>query len=151
MELSNEEYRSGYYNLLDIKEKQDKKIQMLEDKYEELMKNFSNKNKIHKEQFDQQQKKFNAAIDSLGGVEIDDYKEVPESVAYFESTKKMLDDFNANTNGQWKQLVHNLYSICETSVRNNTALGLSVKQRKVIDDWLEKKSNNSFRAHTWSF
>ena len=53
MELSNEEYRAGYYNLLDIKEKQDKKIQMLEDKYEELMKNFSNKNKIHKEQFDQ--------------------------------------------------------------------------------------------------
>tara|TARA_B100000686_G_scaffold287571_1_gene313112 strand:- start:1826 stop:2281 length:456 start_codon:yes stop_codon:yes gene_type:complete len=151
MELSNEEYRAGYYNLLDIKEKQDKKIQMLEDKYEELMKNFSNKNKIHKEQFDQQQNAFNAAIDSLGGVEIDNYNDVPESVAYFEATKRMVDDFNKNTNGQWKRLVNNLYGICETAVRNNTKLGLSVKQKKVIDDWLEKKGQLSFKAHTWCF
>ena len=144
MELSNEEYRSGYYNLLDIKEKLEKEVKLLEDKYTELMKNFSNKNRIHKDQFTEQQEKYNIAIDSLGGVEIEDYSDVPKPVAYFETTKRMIDDFNATTNGQWKKLVWNLYTICETSVRNQTQLGLSIKQTAVIDNWLEKKSQGIF-------
>ena len=99
MELSNEEYRSGYYNLLDSNEKLEKEVKLLEDKYTKLMKNFSNKNRIHKDQFTEQQEKYNIAIDSLSGVEIDDYEDVPKAVVYFEATKRMIDDFNASTAG----------------------------------------------------
>tara|TARA_Y100000310_G_C20402843_1_gene678239 strand:+ start:123 stop:557 length:435 start_codon:yes stop_codon:yes gene_type:complete len=144
MELSNEEYRSGYYNLLDSNEKLEKEVKLLEDKYTKLMKNFSNKNRIHKDQFTEQQEKYNIAIDSLSGVEIDDYEDVPKAVVYFEATKRMIDDFNASTAGWWKKLVWNLYSICETAVRNQTQLGLSTKQISVIDNWLEKKSQGIF-------
>ena len=144
MELSNEEYRSGYYNLLDSNEKLEKEVKLLEDKYTKLMKNFSNKNRIHKDQFTEQREKYNIAIDSLGGVEIDDYEDVPKAVVYFEATKRMIDDFNASTAGWWKKLVWNLYSICETAVRNQTQLGLSTKQISVIDNWLEKKSQGIF-------
>ena len=108
------------------------------------MKNFSNKNRIHKDQFTEQQEKYNIAIDSLSGVEIDDYEDVPKAVVYFEATKRMIDAFNASTAGWWKKLVWNLYSICETAVRNQTQLGLSTKQISVIDNWLEKKSQGIF-------
>ena len=162
-EMSSEDYQADYRNLIDIKEKLEKEIKSLKEEnlkqQEDTSKKVDNlkqtieknkKNYQHsidalkggievtnlKQTIEENKKSYEQSLDALGGVEVDDYSKLSEPILYYEATKRMIEDFKPKTNRRWKRLTYDLFNICEQSVRDQTRLGLSIKQKDVIDNWL---------------
>jgi len=143
MELTSEEYRSGYNNLLDIKENLETRVEKLNTQLKDIKTQFSNRESYYQNKIVDQKHHFDVAIDALSGVEFEP-EEIEiidsESVLYYEIAKKMKDDLNDNTKPYWIEMVNYYYNTCERAVMNDKLLGLSIKQRQVMTDWLERNS-----------
>ena len=143
MELTADEYRSGYNNLLDIKEKLETSVKKLKTQLEDIRKQFNSRESYYQDKIVDQKHHFDIAVDALSGVEfepevIEEIKS--ESVLYYEIAKKMKSELNSKTKPYWTEMVNNYYNNCRKAVMNDKVLGLSFKQKEVMTDWLERRS-----------
>jgi hypothetical protein len=143
MELTADEYRSGYNNLLDIKEKLETRVKKLKTQLEDIRKQFNSRESYYQDKIVDQKHHFDIAVDALSGVEfepevIEEIKS--ESVLYYEIAKKMKSELNSKTKPYWTEMVNNYYNNCRKAVMNDKVLGLSIKQKEVMTDWLERRS-----------
>ena len=136
MELTAEEYRSGYFNLLDVKDRLESKVEKLANQLKEIKNQFNSRESYYKNKIVEQKHHFDVAVDALSGVEF----EQSEAVLYLEVVKKMKEELKPSTKPFWIEMVNSYYDTCERAVKENTQLGLSVKQKEVIDNWLVRKS-----------
>ena len=143
MELTSEEYRSGYNNLLDIKEKLEIKVKKLKTQLEDIRKQFNSRESYYQDKIVDQKHHFDIAVDALGGVEFEpeEIEEIKsESVLYYEIAKKMKSELNSKTKPYWTEMVNSYYNSCRKAVMSDKVLGLSIKQKEVMTDWLERRS-----------
>ncbi len=143
MELTSEEYRSGYNNLLDIKEKLEIKVKKLKTQLEDIRKQFNSRESYYQDKIVDQKHHFDIAVDALGGVEFEpeEIEEIKsESVLYYEIAKKMKSELNSKTKPYWTEMVNSYYNYCRKAVMSDKVLGLSIKQKEVMTDWLERRS-----------
>ena len=143
MELTAEEYRSGYFNLLDVKDRLESKVEKLANQLKEIKNQFNSRESYYKNKIVEQKHHFDVAVDALSGVEFepDELEQIQsEAVLYLEVVKKMKEELKPSTKPFWIEMVNSYYDTCERAVKENTQLGLSVKQKEVIDNWLVRKS-----------
>ena len=143
MELTAEEYRSGYFNLLDVKDRLESKVEKLANQLKQIKNQFNSRESYYKNKIVEQKHHFDVAVDALSGVEFepDELEQIQsEAVLYLEVVKKMKEELKPSTKPFWIEMVNSYYDTCERAVKENTQLGLSVKQKEVIDNWLVRKS-----------
>ena len=157
--MTPEDYRSGYYNLFEMNEKNEKEIKDLKEEnisLESELKDRTNsfqedlktqkkdlENKLtpknFQEQLKTQKKNYDIAVDSLGGVDFssEQIESIDsEAVLYYEISKLMLSSLKPNTALYWKDIVNTCYKICKRAVMDNSQLGLTEKQKTLMYKWM---------------
>ena len=143
--LTPQEYEKAYHNLVDNilpdKDEQlsvkDKEISKLKDKIKDMSDGYTVKIKELRSTIQKLVLKPNPK--NLTNIRTNDLSRGKESAEYFILTKVMIGQLNDKSNSYWVKLVKDLHHYAKQSVIPNSSICLTEKQKKVIDDWVDRE------------